>query len=183
MDQWRWWQKSILNILLGLLIGGLVLLISSQPRGSAIELEPVPTSAPIQVHVAGSVNVPGVYELLPGSRVSDAIKAAGGLSASANPDSINLAGILRDGQQIYVGTDAPQSITLDSQSRTGLININTAEIAELITLPGIGETRAKDIIKYRQEHSGFQTVEELLNVKGIGQGTFDNLKSLVTTGE
>jgi competence protein ComEA len=183
MGQWQSWQKSLLNILFGLLIGGLVLLIASQPRGAPIELDPIPTVAPITVHVAGSVQTPGVYELPQGSRVKDAVQAAGGLSTEANPTSINLAGLLRDGQQVFVDQKPAVSPTLNPSERQGLVNINTASSIELMTLPGIGETRAQDIIKYRQENNGFQNIEELLNVKGIGQTTFNNLKSLVTTGE
>jgi competence protein ComEA len=115
--------------------------------------------------------------------VKDAVQAAGGLSADANPTSINLAGLLRDGQQVFVDRKPAISPTFNPSERQGLVNINTATLAELMQLPGIGETRAQDIIKYRQEHSGFQNIEELLNVKGIGQATFNNLKSLVTTGE
>lgn len=184
MDQWREWQKSILNILIGLLLAGLIILVSSQPRGTPLELDPIPTLAPLTVHVAGGVQTPGVYNLPPGSRVGQAVQAAGGFSAQANPNSVNLAGLLRDGQQVYIETtiQGPSS-TIDPSERQGLVNINTANLAELMDLPGIGETRAQDIIKYRQENAGFQNIDELMNVSGIGQSTFDNLKSLVTTGE
>lgn len=183
MDQWRAWQKSILNILFGLLIAGLVLLIASQPHGVPVELDPIPSAAPITVHVAGNVQSPGVYALPSGSRIKDAVQAAGGLTAEANPNSINLAGLLRDGQQVFVDNTLAASSTLNPSERKGLVNINTASLAELMDLPGIGETRAQDIIKYRQEHVGFQNIDELLNVTGIGQITFDSLKTLVTTGE
>jgi competence protein ComEA len=183
MAHWHEWQKFILYVLIGLLISGLVLLIASQPRGAPIQLDPIPTTAPIKVHIAGSVQSPGVYSLPLGSRVENAVQAAGGFSKGANPTSINLAGLLRDGQQVFVGSLPEAAPTLNPSDRKGLLNINTASAVELMNLPGIGETRAQDIIKYRQEHSGFQIIEELMNVKGIGQATFDNLKSLVTTGE
>ena len=183
MANWSFWQKSILNILLGLLIGGAVYMIASQPRGKSVELDPIPTQALLTIHVTGEIKNPGVYQLQPGSRVADAIRAAGGLLSPANDATVNQAGLLRDGQQVYIGTSSLVAPTMNPVERRGMINLNTADVDSLMTLPGIGEVHARDIIKYREEKGGFKKVEELMDVNGIGQATFDKLKPYITVGE
>jgi competence protein ComEA len=130
-----------------------------------------------------------VYELPEGSRVQDAVTAAGGLLAEADATGINLAARLEDGQQINIpgggGVPAPPAVFIGNAPTDGpveLININTAGLEELDALPGIGPTTAQKIIDYRTEHGDFQTIEDILNVSGIGPATFDNIKDLITTG-
>ncbi len=180
MTNWRLWQLILLAILLTLLASGLVFLVSTQPHGAPVELEPLPTASPLTISVAGAVQKPGVYSLSPGSRVLNAVEAAGGATSHASLESINLASLLRDGQQVYIPAQNEPVTPLAPIERQGLIDLNQASIEELMTLPGIGETRAQDIITYRQQKGGFSSIDELMNVNGIGQATFEKLKPLVT---
>ena len=144
------------------------------------------TANVICVHVCGAVKKPGVFELESGSRISDAIKLAGGFSNLADKNALNLAEILSDGMQVRV----PKKGEATAYSRdgpfgvnsNGVININTASVSELITLPGIGQSKAQAIITYRTEHGAFAEKEELKNVSGIGDATYEKLKDRIDTG-
>ncbi len=186
------WMAAV-SILVGLLAAGLLELTSRPPRGAAIQLLPPPTPPPIRVHVSGAVAHPGVVALPPGSRVEDAIQAAGGLSDQARADDLNLAALLQDGEKIYVASrpgTAPaqgnQASPLNISNRqatdaaTLLININTATSEELEQLPGIGPATAAKIIAYREENGVFQAIEEIQNVSGIGPVTFEKIKPYIT---
>ncbi len=182
-----WWLAAF--IVVGVLLGaGVLLIVTRPPRGEPITLLPAPTAAPITIFVSGSVNNPGLVTLPPGSRVNDAIQAAGGFSTGANAASINLAEILEDGEQVDVPAISPtpsgvhQTETNPDTKPTGLIDINTASLQELDTLPEIGPVTAQRIIDYRIANGSFTNIEELLDVKGIGQVTFDKIKNLVTVG-
>ena len=158
----------------------------------------------IVVHVAGAVKSPGVYELKPGDRNNDAIKAAGGPLKSASIDGINLAAKIEDGSQLYVptvkehpeggATDAttstpPKSIAHAGTShpgsnkitdpKSGKINLNKATAEELQRLPGIGPAMAERILEYRKTSGGFKAVEELREVTGIGEKKFAKLEPFV----
>jgi competence protein ComEA len=161
----------------------------SLPRASAPE---APASAPptsssgtvVIVQAAGAVVRPGLYRLAPGARVDDLVRAAGGLAPDADPDRVNLAALLADGEKIYVprvGEDAPadSSAGAGSSPAPKLVDLNTASIADLDTLPGIGPATAQAIIDYRSQHGRFRSVDELLNVRGIGQTKLDELRPLV----
>jgi competence protein ComEA len=154
---------------------------------------PTETAQAIQAYVNGAVNEPDVYILSPGSRVKQIVEAAGGFTDEANTAVINLAMPLVDGMQIYVpelkeSTAEPQQIitqpTMPSRAGIGvgdlLININTAEQEELETLPGIGPVTAQKIIDYRTANGGFSTIEAILDVSGIGEVTFENIRDLIT---
>jgi competence protein ComEA len=154
---------------------------------------PTETAQPIQAYVNGAVKVPDVYILPPGSRVKQIVQAAGGFTDEANTAVINLAMPLVDGMHIYVpditeSTAVPQQIitqpTIPSRSGAGigdlLININTADQGELETLPGIGPVTAQKIIDFRTANGGFPTVEAILEVSGIGEVTFENIRDLIT---
>lgn len=136
--------------------------------------------AKVLVHVAGAVIRPEVYEMKEGQRVSQAIERAGGLLPDADIRGINLAEQCRDGQKIYV----PRAGELESEGAAGgaqaMVNINTASQKQLEELPGIGPKLAADIIKYREKNNGFSSVEELKQVKGIGDSKFEDLRELVT---
>lgn len=149
---------------------------SSQKGRSFPEKTPLASeSAELTVHVAGAVKEPGVYRLTAGSRVRDAIEVAGGQLPEADIHRLNLAEILADGKKIYV----PFQIDKADPDK-GLININTAEAKLLETLPNIGPAKALKIIEYRELHGPFSSLEELMNVGGIGLKIFEGLKDLIT---
>lgn len=181
------WQTLLLGVLFGLLAGAFILIIISRPTGEAVRLIPPSTPSPILVHITGAVAEPGVYTLPPGSRVQDAVQAAGGLSPTADETLVNLAARLKDGDKIRIpltGEDAPALTEQKNQSgiigATTLVDLNTALAVELETLPGIGPGRAEDIIAYREAHGPFKAITEIMNVPGIGQATFDLFKELIT---
>ena len=139
--------------------------------------ESVQTEEKIYVHVCGAVREPGVKELPKDSRAFDALELAGGFTEDADQTYVNLAGFLQDGQQLYfpkVGEALPRT-----EEAGSLVDLNTADEAMLCTLPGIGETRAKEILKYRKEHGGFTKVEELMEVPGIKEATYEKIRDLV----
>ena len=143
----------------------------------------------VVVHVAGAVQVPGVYRLPEGSRVDDAVQAASGLSAGADTDAINLAALLSDGQRVFVprvgeaipivvaGGAAPPGVTSEPP---GPVNINSATAADLDLLPGVGPATAAAILAYRELHGPFTSTEQLGDVRGIGPAKLAALRGLVT---
>ncbi|MHB1128126.1 MAG: helix-hairpin-helix domain-containing protein [Bacillota bacterium] len=146
----------------------------------------------ISVHVAGEVEAPGVYKLPKGSRVEDAINAAR-VKASAEPDLLNRAALLTDGQKVVVpprGTGSPgeavfnpEMLSLDggATAQGGRVNINLATTGELDQkLPGIGSVLAQRIVDYRQQNGPFRTIEEITDVSGIGEAKFNQIKDLIT---
>ncbi len=134
----------------------------------------------IYVQISGEVNNPGVYQLKEGSRIFEAVNAAGGLKATIIDCPINQARIVRDGEMIYIPTNNEAVDLIYSNSDTSLININTANKQELMTLPGIGEAKAVSIIEYREKNSGFSTIEDIMKVAGIKQAMFDKIKEHIT---
>lgn len=140
----------------------------------------------IYVHVCGAVAKEDVYVLPEGSRGIDAVQAAGGFTADAATAYCNLAKVLADGMRLYIPTkeevDAGLVPGVSGQETqlTGMVNINTAEKEELMTLPGIGESKADSIVKYRSKVGRFQTIEELKNVSGIGEAVFESLCDKIT---
>lgn len=136
----------------------------------------------IFVYVCGAVREPGVYELPAGSRVYEAVAAAGGMTEQADEKSLNQAGVLEDGQQITVYT-AEEAATLPVQDGTGTsggkVNLNTASRDALRTLPGIGEAKADAILAYRDEHGGFKSTEEIQQVEGIKEKVFEKIKDQI----
>ena len=135
----------------------------------------------IWVYVHGCVAFPGVYSLKEGSRVYEAVEMAGGMTEEAVKDYINLAEKLSDGQQIYVpGKDETGSTfqTPVLYTDDGLIDINRAGLQELMTLPGIGNSRASAIIAYREERE-FVSIEDIMNVPGIKENVFNKIKNLI----
>jgi competence protein ComEA len=191
-------MKNALYVLLGVMAGfvlaGLLVFVSRAPEGEPIILQPAPTKAPIAVHVIGAVPRPGLYEFAEGSRLQDAINAAGGLLASANVDSLNLAALLEDGQQLNIPykdgvapTEGPAQPVLPASTEAPttdpnveLLDINIATLEELIALPGIGPATAQKIIDYRTVNGPFSTVDDLDKVSGIGPSTLDQIRALVT---
>ncbi len=189
-------MKPIYNVLIGVLAGfllaGGILLVARAPGGEPIALQPAPTKAPIVVQVDGAVPRPGVYELAEGSRVQDAVTAAGGLLADADSTGINLAARLEDGQQLNIpygngssGGPPPPVFAGEAPatSAADLINVNTANLAELMSLPCIGAVYGQRIIDYRTEHGDFQRIEDVYtNIPSLGLSNFDCIKNLITVG-
>jgi competence protein ComEA len=137
----------------------------------------------IFVHVLGSVAHPGLYELRDGARVVDAVAAAGGYTAEADAAQLNLARVVADGEQLYapaVGEIPPAPVQGSSAaggaSSSGTVDLNTADSTALETLPRIGPETAKKIIDYRDENGPFTSIDQLLEVPGIGQKTLDGLR-------
>jgi competence protein ComEA len=183
MDKHWYWLAAF--IVVGILLGvGVLILVTRPPRGNPITLLPAPTPAPITVYVSGKVNREGLYSLPVGSRLNDAMQAAGGFAEDANSSRLNLAEILVDGEQI----DVPEVI---SPAATGnisklvdplsfLVDITTAGLEQLDTLPNIGPITAQDILNYRNTHGQFGKIEDIMDVPGIGQAKFDAMKDLIT---
>ncbi|MBF0786757.1 MULTISPECIES: helix-hairpin-helix domain-containing protein [unclassified Streptococcus] len=144
----------------------------------------------LMVDVKGAVKKPGIYHLSVGSRVHDAVEAAGGLTEAADSKSINLAQKLSDEGVIYVATKeeaisvVPTTRTAQTSSdkgvKEGLVNLNTATEADLQTIAGIGTKRATDIIAYRESKGHFQSVDDLKDVPGIGSKSLENIRPYVT---
>lgn len=154
---------------------------SGGSSGPAAEGSPTAEAPVILVDVAGWVRHPGVYEFHEGDRVIDAIEAAGGARSGAALESLNLAAPLADGTQVLVPRRAPAGTASGSTSGDiGKININTASATELEALPGVGEVIAQRIVEYRTENGPFASVDQLLDVSGIGDATLAEIRDLVT---
>jgi competence protein ComEA len=172
-------------------VGGYGIAMRAKPKPTKVSL-----AAPAErqrdekrkifVHVGGAVRRPGLYALADGARVNDAVRAAGGVLEDADLDALNLAARVRDGDKILVpaegegegGPDPPGSQGAGMQG--SLINLNTATAGDLENLPGIGPALAQRILDFREKNGGFRTVEDLLEVPGIGSKKFEELRDLVT---
>lgn len=193
------WIMILTGLLFGLLAVGLILLLAQPKQGVPITLMPAPTATatglpmptwtpkPILAQIGGAVHSPGVYSLPEGARVEDLILAAGGLSTDADLDRINTIAALQDGDYYYLpaagqaipetATNAPSNITSEHDSAfTYPLDLNTATQEELESLPGIGPSKAADILAYRDSHGPFLSLDDLVNVPGIGEVTVDSLR-------
>jgi competence protein ComEA len=143
----------------------------------------------VVVHVAGAVRRPGVYRMRSGARVDDAVRRAGGARRRADLTQLNLAAKLEDGKQVLVPERAPSAGAAAAGTATGVaaapttpgvpLNLNTATLEQLDTLSGVGPATAQKILDYREQHSGFSSVEELGQVPGIGEVRLAALRELV----
>lgn len=165
---------------------GIELESTHAPTGDA-----APKSATLLVHIVGAVANPGVYEVPPGARVVDGIAAAGGLAGDADPSLLNMARTLVDGEQLRVprigelpaapvATGGVPTGAGGASAAGGLVNLNTATAAELEELPRIGPAMSSRIIDYREQNGGFTSVEDLKQVAGVGDATYEGLVDLVT---
>src|SRR2546428_1782350 len=160
---------------------------SMPPSSGAATASASPSAVPIIVDVAGWVRKPGVYEFASGDRVIDAVGRAGGARNGADLTSLNLAAPLTDGTQVIVPKQGPATGTNTSGSggagtsaSTTLVNINTATESELEALSGVGPVLAAAIIQYRTDHGPFHSVDDLVDVSGIGPATLEELRPQVT---
>ena len=133
----------------------------------------------IYVYVCGAVKESGVFALPKGSRAIDALNASGGFTEDAQTTYVNLASYVSDGEKLYFPTVDEVENADTSLKDDGMVNINTADKTMLMTLPGIGESKAADIISYRESNGDFQTIEDIMNVPGIKESSFVRLKSLI----
>jgi competence protein ComEA len=176
----------ISGILFGLFVAALIWVVARNPSGEAVTLRPAPTEKPIVVQISGAVPRPGVYALPEGARVQDLISASGGFLAEADKENINLAQLLEDGERLDIpyadgfSPVIPTAAVVPIKPSSDLIDINSASSFELESLPGIGATTAGKIIAYRQENGPFLSIEDIINVSGVGPGTFERIKDLIT---
>lgn len=184
----------------GVQSGAEVIDLSQPPKPEAVDAEspvaPEPPPAGVVVHVSGAVKKAGVYRLSPDSRVADALEQAGGATEHADLDALNLAAPLHDGQQIHVprkgetrtpvsgGVSSPRAAHNAPKTAAAApqfpINLNTADAEQLEAIPGIGPVLAQRIIEYRQTHGRFQSVDDLLEVHGIGAKRLESMRPYVT---
>ena len=205
-DEWKEkWESWSLTVK-GAVIGGVLLLLVgvgglfSKKEEAVEEVAVVETTAlaektevsttqetVIFVDIKGEVKKPGVYQMKVGDRVKDALDAAGGLTAEADSQKVNLAQRVEDQMVIVVpkvGEEAeaiPAGATSKEASKEGKVNINTATVEELKTLKGVGEKKAEAIIEYRKKNGSFQTKEDLMKVRGIGKKLFESFQERIVT--
>lgn len=185
----------------------------SADLGQEITREPATMTEPVMlyVHVCGEVCDPGVYALREGSRVWDAVEAAGGFAEEAAQDAVNLAAPVADGSKVTIPSvkeveqsrteenreseslsnwyEAPVSggstgdkVSVADDGTAGLVDINRADVTQLMTVPGIGQVRAEAIIAYRKDNGAFRTIEDIMQVTGIKEGLFEKIRDYITVG-
>ncbi len=194
-------RDKIVWLVAGLFFGAIIIAIaflwSRQTRPAPIYISPPaptltplpsPTASPMRVYISGEVEQPDVYELPVGAILQDAVQAAGGFTEAADDERLNLALPLNDGMHVHVPNLTEEVLVepagIESNpgpSATGsIVNINTAGLAELELLPGIGPATAQKIIDYRQDNGPFSTIEEVQNVSGIGPVKYEQILQLIT---
>lgn len=191
---WQRYRGWILFAAILVALAGIVLFQAMRPSPQPILLltpsplpspESTPTPCPLRVYVSGAVQKPDVVILPVGSIVKDALLAAGGAAADADLDRINLALTVAEGQHVYVPrkgeVDLPVQPPAEPSSAGRKVNINTADITALESLPGIGPSLAQRIVDYRQAHGPFARIEDIEEVSGIGPATFAKIQELITT--
>lgn len=181
-------QKTLLNAFLVIaaiaaISGALALLLRNDSNPGIEIVLPTPTPTPeLKVHISGAVRSPGVYTFQDGDRLQDVVNAAGGLLPEADPSAVNLAERMRDEGQFHIPKvgEAP-AITPGTESAPEdlLIDINTASVSLLRTLPGIGEVRAAAIVEYRETRGPFRTTLDIMKVSGIGSGVYEDIRDLI----
>ena len=197
-EKWESWslfvKGAVIAVVLLLLVGVGGLLPKKEESVEEIETvlaekteESSTQEAVIFVDIKGEVKKPGVYQMKVGDRVKDAIEAAGGMTAEADSQKVNLAQRVEDQMVIVVpkvGEEAeeiPAGETRKEATKEGKVNINTATVEELKTLKGVGEKKAEAIIEYRKKNGSFQTKEDLMKVRGIGKKLFESFQERIVT--
>lgn len=164
---------------------GLELIGETRPEAvcATEQLAEEPTPKPVTeifVHVCGAVREPGVVRLAEDSRAADALAVAGGFREDAAQDAVNLAARLTDGEKLYFPTVEEATAQASEKTSTGLVNINTADKEALCSLPGIGEAKAEDILRYREENGSFGSCEDIMLVPGIKTSVYNKIKEKIT---
>jgi competence protein ComEA len=177
------------TVVVAALSGAIALLVTGRGSGSpGVEIIlPTPTSSPeLRVYVSGAVARPGVYTMADGQRVSDAVDAAGGAGQDAMLSCVNLALRVRDEAHYHVpGAGEPCQAGAAPSGETGPpagIDLNSATVDELETLPGIGPARARAMVDYRERNGGFKSTQQVMEVPGIGPAIYENIRDLVYVG-
>ncbi len=193
------WLLILYGLLLGLLVAGLILLIAQPQRGHSITLSPAPTPTltsppyptatpePIFVQISGEIQHPGIYALDEYSRLETLIELSGGFTDIADIERINMAAVLRDGDYFFIpakdqeipetARNAPSNLyTAQDTGYEYPLDLNQASQEALESIPGIGPSKAEDILNYRDTIGSYSNLEELLNVPGIGDVTLESLR-------
>lgn len=180
----------VIYLLFSYVSGGKKELVKNQEESIFVEEEPgeliSEEKKKIVVEIKGEVSNPNIYYLEDGSIINDLINEAGGLTANANINGINRAELLSDHVCIVIPNKNEEELMsngdtdLIASPKSDKVNINTASVEELDTLPGIGPSRAADIISYRESNGRFKSIEDLKNVKGIGEASFEKMKEKIT---
>lgn len=187
----KWFAAIFFIVFCGILFsirtGGEVRVVPSEDGdvsgGELCPVESEDTETKIFVHVCGAVVCPGVYELNEGSRVIDAVDMAGGFAGDAAQDTVNLAAFLTDATRLYIPREGEETcFAEDTEAADGRVDINHAGRDELMSIPGIGGSRADAIIEYREKHGGFKDVEDIRNVSGIKDGVFQKIRDHIRVG-
>lgn len=179
----------LLALFIAAVSGGIALVVvRSKSASPGIEIL-LPTATPVpdlKVYVSGAVAEPGVYTMKDGDRLMDAIAAAGGATQDAQLFCVNLAAKMKDEAHFHVpSSEEPCQAAASAgplEEANDKIDLNTAAIEQLKTLPGIGEVKAQAIIDYREREGGFQSTEQIMEVKGIGLSTYESIRDLVHAG-
>lgn len=182
----------ISQVLLGVvaiaaIAGGIYFIVGQSGSNGGIEIilpTPTPTAVPVtvlKVHISGAVRNPGLYAVNEGDRLADVIEAAGGATEDADLEAVNLAVRVKDQDHWHIPRlgETAHTTPTEGSSAPGKINLNTASADQLERLPGIWEVKAQSIIRYRETNGPFSSVDELLNVSGIGAATLDAIRDLV----
>lgn len=178
--------QYLMVLIFGIGLSGLILFLNHRPTPQMIKILPTNTSLPLVVHITGEVTHPGVYNLGQNTRIGDLVDMAGGYTENADESDINLAQFVYDGQQVIVPSmdsdleTAENQVEFNKTTDEYPININHCSLEQLISLPGVGETKASAIITYREEHGGFEVKEDLIKVSGIGEAIFESIEELIT---
>lgn len=188
MDESRWRAVGVAVLAVAVVIGAF-LGLGGRPQGlppvvvptTGLLGQPSPTAAELVIHVAGAVAHPGLVRVQPGSRVADAVDAAGGPTDEAALTAINLAAPLSDGMQVVVPSRVigAGGEMVAAPVDDGLVHVNQASVSELDELPGVGPVLAERIAAYRDENGPFESVEDLLDVPGIGESKLDSMRDAI----
>ncbi|MDO8670500.1 MAG: ComEA family DNA-binding protein [Dehalococcoidia bacterium] len=171
------------GLILSIAIALIIIFLKLPQSGETIEISQpsslTTTAKEIKVYVTGAVTRPGVYSLMGTSRVEDAVKAAGGMTAEANPVAVNLAARALDEMHVHVPKMGEVPVVAGTDGGAQRVSINSASAVQLETLPGIGEVTAKRIVDYRSSNGPFKSIDELRDLKLVTAATFEKIKDLI----
>lgn len=172
--------QSLIILIAIAMIAGLIMLYGNRPKKTVFSMPTIAEPQPLRFGIFGAVKTPGLFESSRALRVEDAIVLAGGMTAGADESMSGLTRWVNDGDTVIIPTRGAVQATLTvGPTDPVLVNLNSASVDELMTLPGVGEKKAKDIIELRTTKNGFQSVDELLEIPGIGEKTLQRFIDLL----